>query len=128
LDVFFNYRIVIQEAEKHWENEIKDGLSDGRYTDNINDVQYSRIKTIFDNLLSSQYLEQNKRNWKIYLHNSNDVNAFAVLDGVIILNKGIVDFCRNDDELALVIGHEMAHVTESHYSEQRAEAFLKRRL
>jgi predicted Zn-dependent protease len=128
LDFFIQYIRIIQEQENYWKNEIEDGLSDGRYIDKINDKQYLRIKTIFDRLLNIQCLEQekNKYNWRIYLENSNNINAFAALDGIIILNKGIVDFCNNDDELALIIGHEMAHIIEGHVKEQLAAEIIKK--
>jgi len=54
------------------------------------------------------------------LHNSNAINDFAALDGIIIINRGIIDSCQNDDELALIIGHKMAHVTECHVKKQLA--------
>lgn len=41
------------------------------------------------------------------------VNAYA--DGKhMVINAGMVDFVENDNELALIIGHEMAHNTMGH--------------
>jgi predicted Zn-dependent protease len=111
---------VQNEATKYLEDEIKAGLSSGKYTNNLDEKQYSRIKEIFDKLLQSLTPDQNKYNWRIYLHNSDEVNAFAALGGIIIINIGIVEFCQNDDELALVIGHEMAHITEDHVKKRLA--------
>jgi predicted Zn-dependent protease len=127
LELYDQYVKIIQKAESYWEDEIKNGLSEGRYTDKTNDRQYLRIKTIFDRLLSSQHFERDKHtyNWKIYLQYSNEVNAFAALNGIIIINKNIIDFCQNDDELALVIGHEMAHITEGHAKKQLVVEILK---
>jgi predicted Zn-dependent protease len=120
--LYVQYRRTIKEATKYWEDEIKAGLSSGKYIDNRNNRQYARIKNIFDRLLRSQYITRDlkKYNWRIYLYNSNAVNAFAALDGIIIINRGIIDFCQNDDELALVIGHEIAHMTEDHVNKQLA--------
>jgi predicted Zn-dependent protease len=49
------------------------------------------------------------------LVNSRDrqINAYAA-PGRIILSQRLVSFCRNDDELALVIGHELAHQAQGH--------------
>jgi Zn-dependent protease with chaperone function len=118
--LYVQYRRIISEAENYWENEIETGLSNGTYTNNINNRQYLQIKTVFDRLLKSEYLAQdlNKYNWRIYLQNSDAINAFAALNGIIIINKGIIDFCQNDDELALAIGHEIAHMTEDHIKKQ----------
>jgi predicted Zn-dependent protease len=125
LGLYAQYRRTIDEATDYWEDEIKDGLSSGKYIDDIDDRQYLRIKNIFDRLVQSHTPELNKYNWRIYLHNSNEVNAFAALDGIIIINRGIIDFCQNDDELALNIGHEMAHMTEGHVKKQLATEIIK---
>jgi len=122
LGLYVQYRRTINEATKYWEDEIASGLSNGRYINNRTNRQYSRIKNIFDRLLQSQYItaDLKKYNWRIYLHNSNEVNAFAALDGIIIINRGIIDFCQDDDELAIVIGHEIAHMKEDHVKKQLA--------
>jgi predicted Zn-dependent protease len=44
---------------------------------------------------------------------ANDINAWAA-PGRIILSRRYVSFCRTDDELALVIGHELAHQVLGH--------------
>jgi Zn-dependent protease with chaperone function len=41
------------------------------------------------------------------------INAYAA-PGQIILSQRLVNLCLNDDELALVIGHELAHQTLGH--------------
>jgi Zn-dependent protease with chaperone function len=43
----------------------------------------------------------------------NSVNAFAA-PGKIILTRRMVSFCLNDDETALIVGHEMAHQVLGH--------------
>ncbi len=51
--------------------------------------------------------------YPVHLLNKNDVNAWA--DGTkIYLTTGMLRFTRNDAELALVIGHELAHNTRGH--------------
>jgi Zn-dependent protease with chaperone function len=41
------------------------------------------------------------------------VNAWAA-PGQVILSQRLVSYCLNDDELALVVGHELAHQTLGH--------------
>jgi Zn-dependent protease with chaperone function len=41
------------------------------------------------------------------------INAYAA-PGQIILTQRLVSFCLNDDELALIVGHEMAHHVLGH--------------
>ena len=42
------------------------------------------------------------------------VNAFALPGGYIVLSTGLIKACESPDELAGVLAHEMAHVTERH--------------
>ena len=42
------------------------------------------------------------------------VNAFALPGGFIVVTTGLLRQCRTPDELAGVLAHEMAHVTERH--------------
>ncbi len=44
---------------------------------------------------------------------SNQINAYAAL-GQVIVTQRYVNFCLNDDELALAIGHELAHQALGH--------------
>lgn len=46
---------------------------------------------------------------------SSDANAFVLPGGFIFLTDAIVNHCeRNEDELAFIIAHEMAHVVKGH--------------
>ncbi len=44
---------------------------------------------------------------------NSKINAYAA-PGKIILTQRLVNFCLNDDELALIVGHEMAHQVLGH--------------
>lgn len=50
-------------------------------------------------------------NYKVYL--TKDINAFAMADGTIRVNSGLMDL-MNDEEVLFVIGHEMGHVVHNH--------------
>ncbi len=51
----------------------------------------------------------------------------ATADGkVVVIYKGMLRFARNDDELALVISHELAHNTEGHTKAKMANYALGR--
>jgi len=52
----------------------------------------------------------------ITLHYINDdtVNAFATLSGHILIVKGLLLKIKSEDELAMVIAHEIAHVKYRH--------------
>jgi predicted Zn-dependent protease len=58
------------------------------------------------------------RRYTFYLVDSPEVNAFAVPGGHVFVNRGLVEAADQQAELAGVLGHEIAHVTERHGLEQ----------
>jgi len=49
------------------------------------------------------------------------VNAFALPGGKVGVYTGLLKLAETDDELAVVIGHEIAHVTARHGSERMSK-------
>ena len=45
---------------------------------------------------------------------SDEVNAFAVPGGFVFVTTGMLDFLRDEDELAAILGHEMGHMELRH--------------
>jgi len=50
---------------------------------------------------------------RVYLVDTEEWNAAAMSNGAVWINTGLAD-AMSDDELAVVIGHELAHVTHEH--------------
>jgi len=48
------------------------------------------------------------------LLNSDEINAFAAPGGLVLVTRGMVRCCRNEDELAAVLAHEISHVEKKH--------------
>lgn len=50
-----------------------------------------------------------------------DVNAYAHEDigSVVWVDRGLLNMIESDDELAAVLGHEIAHITENHFAGAR---------
>lgn len=56
--------------------------------------------------------------WDIEVFENEAINAFAMPGGKIGVFTGILKVAENQDQLAAVIGHEVAHVTEKHSLER----------
>ena len=57
--------------------------------------------------------------WEINLIKSSQLNAFCMPGGKIILFTGMIDTLKLDkNELAIVLGHEIAHALREHVREQ----------
>jgi len=86
-------------------------VKDPRYTE--------RVKRVFQRLLAALPPEYRKAyEWKVYVLDRKEINAFALPNGNIFVFKGLLDFVKDDDELAAVLGHEMAHVILRHGAEK----------
>ncbi len=48
------------------------------------------------------------------LLDSDEINALAAPGGLILVTRGMLRCCRNEDELAAVLAHEICHVEKKH--------------
>lgn len=60
---------------------------------------------------------------KISLKEIDKINAFAKFTGIEV-TRGMLRFVENDDELGVIIGHEIAHVAHMHLPKNMAVAGL----
>ncbi len=52
--------------------------------------------------------------WRFAVLNSDSVNAFSAPGGYVFITRGLYDQAANDDVLAGILGHEIAHITRRH--------------
>lgn len=62
--------------------------------------------------------------WEVVVFDSDQVNAFALPGGKIGVYTGLLKVAENQDQLATVIGHEIAHVLADHSNERMSQAQL----
>lgn len=69
------------------------------------------IEDIIDQIMEANdiYLDV-----KLHVLEKDDINAFALPDDNLILFTGLIEECNSPEELAGVLGHEIAHMTENH--------------
>jgi predicted Zn-dependent protease len=60
--------------------------------------------------------------WEYRLLESNQVNAFCLPGGKVAVFTGLMQVAENDDQLATVLSHEIAHALTHHASERLARA------
>jgi predicted Zn-dependent protease len=79
----------------------------------IRDPQVVAALNRFGDALAAR-ADSTAREYTFYLVDSPEVNAFAIPGGHIFVNRGIIESADQASELAGVLGHEIAHVTERH--------------
>lgn len=57
-----------------------------------------------------------QRGFTFYIIDNKEINAFAGPNGIIGIHSGLIMAAQSEDELAAVIAHEVAHVTQRHLS------------
>lgn len=62
--------------------------------------------------------------WEFVLFEDGTANAFALPGGKVGFYTGIFKFFDNDDELAVVMGHEVAHVVAQHGNQRVSRQLL----
>lgn len=52
--------------------------------------------------------------WHFLILDSDEINAFAAPGGFIFVSRGMIRLCKNEDDLAAVLAHEVGHVELQH--------------
>ena len=55
---------------------------------------------------------------------SDEINAFCMPGGKIVVYEGLMKLVSSDDELAVVLGHEVAHAVAKHSNERISQQML----
>ncbi len=82
------------------------------------------IACVANEVVSVLEYPYNEYEWEMRIFDSESVNAFAMPGGKIGIFVGILEAAQNQDQLAAVIGHEIAHVTARHVNERASRGSL----
>lgn len=114
-----------ESATQQYQQLLSQAKAKGVLVDGSN-AQLQRLRAIAQRLIpyTAQWNERaNAWRWEVNLINSKQINAFCMPGGKIAFYTGIIDQLRlNDDEIAMVMGHEMAHALREHSREQLAKS------
>lgn len=85
-----------------------------------------RIAAATEAYLRSIKLDDDVKNlkWEFNLVHDPQVNAFCMPGGKIVVYEGLLPLASTDAELAVVIGHEVAHAVAKHGNERMSNQML----
>lgn len=79
-------------------------LDDAELTEYLNSLGYRLVAASPDN----------RQDFEFFVIRDNSVNAFALPGGFIGVHTGLMLTAQSESEVAAVLGHEIAHVTQRH--------------
>ena len=62
----------------------------------------------------ARYSDRPELDWRFGVLASDTVNAFSAPSGYVFITRGLYTLAVDDDQLAAILGHEIAHITERH--------------
>ena len=64
------------------------------------------------------------RTWQISIIDEDEINAYATGTNDVVVHRGVIEYARKDDEIALVVAHELSHHLLNHLNESAARNVL----
>ena len=84
----------------------------------VGDPELNRYVNVLGDSIARLTERDDIPDWKFYIVDSKEVNAFAVPGGYIYVNRGLIERTQRMDQLAGVLGHEIGHVVKRHSIKQ----------
>ncbi len=111
---------VEQEASAQYAQVLAAASKKGLLNENAQQVQ--RVRAIAARLIAQVNVFRDdapKWKWEVNVLTSKDINAWCMPGGKIAVYTGLIDRLKlTDDELAAVMGHEIAHALREHARER----------
>ncbi|MFP6850121.1 MAG: M48 family metallopeptidase [Pseudomonas sp.] len=118
-----------QEVNQSYAQSYQQTLSEasGKGVLDKNSKNAKRLRTIADRLIKQAPLfrpDSAQWQWEVNLIDSPELNANCGPGGKIIFYSGIIEKLKlTDDEIAAIMGHEMAHALREHGREAMSKAY-----
>lgn len=103
------------------EKSYEEALSTAKVITGTKDA--NRVKAIGERI--AKVANRSDFTWEFNLIEDKALNAFCLPGGKVVVYTGILTAARNDDQLATVISHEIAHALARHGAERMSSATVQ---
>jgi predicted Zn-dependent protease len=105
------------------------GEAQKKNTLNADPAMVARVRGISNKLIAQVGVfrpDAAKWAWEVNVEKNDQLNAYCMPGGKIMVLSGLVEkISATDDELAAVIGHEIAHALREHGRERMSQAYVQ---
>ncbi|UKB83739.1 M48 family metallopeptidase [Chryseobacterium sp. MEBOG06] len=98
------------------------GTADAKRVGNVGNRIKSAAERYYQNIGRSADLAN--YNWEFNLLQSNELNAWCMPGGKVAVYTGILPVTKDDNGLAVVLGHEVSHALAGHGNERISQAMM----
>ena len=85
-----------------------------QYSPEANDPATRYLNLVGQNLAQASSRPDSFSGYYFSILDCDEINAFATPGGLIFVSRGMLNLCRNEDDVAAVLAHEIAHVAHQH--------------
>ncbi len=91
---------------------VKEQYGDKPLNEALDADAYSRANRIFERVLAVSHMRN--EDWTLILIPDDSYNAATTGGTTVIINHGMMKQAESDDEIAMIMGHELGHVAANH--------------
>ena len=96
-----------------------------QYRPSYDKERIAQLQRVGDRISKVVFWDMPDADWEFVVFDvPNQINAFAMGGGKVGVFSGLYKIVENDDQLASVIAHEIAHVTAKHIHEQLSQEMM----
>ncbi len=105
-------------------------LTQNEVLNNWNADMVKRVGARISNAITKYYTDKGKSSvlngykWEYNLVENKEANAWCMPGGKIVVYTGLLPLTQNENALAIVVGHEIAHAVAQHGKERMSEALI----
>ncbi|XP_025405347.1 metalloendopeptidase OMA1, mitochondrial-like [Sipha flava] len=112
----YNHRTIAGISKMKWQNKM---IVTGRNLKYSDERMENRARLIMKKVLeaNAQFTAIWDNDWYLIIEENNELNARSMPFGLIVINSSMMNML-NDDQLAIIIGHEISHTLLRHINRE----------